>query len=180
MIDYPIIMKKSLISGMGVFSTRLIKMGERICFMEGREMNINEAIKRIKKGTQNNGDLLQIDNNMYMRMMELNRCVNHSCNPNSFIRGKNELITLKDILKEEEITYDYSTTMWEDKEELKNNFDEDVWTMNCSCGSQNCRKVIDQFYLLPNKLQKFYLENKFVPDFILKNHSKIKNNIQSK
>jgi len=51
MIDYPIIMKKSLISGMGVFSTRFIKIGERICFMEGREMDINEAIKRINEGT---------------------------------------------------------------------------------------------------------------------------------
>ena len=164
--------RKSNISGKGVFAKKLIKKGEKICFMEGEEVSVEECIRRIKEGIEKDGDFLQVDNEKYIDMKESNRCINHSCNPNAFIRGKNELVALKDINKGEEIAYDYSTTMWEDKDEIKKELGTDAWTMKCKGGSKNCRKIIDQFYLLPKDLQKYYIKNKLAPDFILKKSAK--------
>ena len=59
--------------------------------------------------------------------------------------------------KDEEIFYDYSTTM-----------DEDSWTLQCKCGSQNCRKIVKDFKFLPQELQKKYLELNIVQNFIKK------------
>lgn len=93
--------------------------------------------------------------------------LNHSCEPNAFIRGKNELVALKDIRTDEEIAYDYSTSMWEDSEVMKKLFGTGLLEMKCNCGSINCRKIIKQFYELANDVQKRYLELKIVQDFIL-------------
>lgn len=58
--------------------------------------------------------------------------INHSCDPNSGIQIKGKkvvLLAIKDIKQNEEITWDYSTTM-----------DEDDWEMDCQCGCLKCRK----------------------------------------
>ena len=45
-----------------------------------------------------------------------------------------------------------------------------LWEMRCKCGEQNCRKVISQFYNLPDVVQKRYLKPKAVPQFILQKY----------
>lgn len=55
---------------------------------------------------------------------------NHSCNPNTTYNGLN-LVALRDIAPEEELTLDYS--------ELLN---ETMQSFVCTCGAPNCRKVI--------------------------------------
>lgn len=167
-MDYPIKTSKSGISGTGVFATRDIKIGEIICFMEGKEVSLLEAGRLEIEGLENAGDLLQIDDEKYIDMDERYRCINHSCNPNAFIRGKNELVALKDIKKEEEITYDYSATMWEDAEKVKSIFHETLWVMRCFCGSKNCRKIVKQFYELPQEIQENYFKSKKLQSYILK------------
>ena len=57
------------------------------------------------------------------------RFVNHSCDPNTFIRNFRG-IAKRDIKKGEEITEDYS------KENNPN------LNMKCNCGSKNCRGII--------------------------------------
>lgn len=64
---------------------------------------------------------------------------------------------MRDIKKDEECTFDYSTTM-----------DEDDWEMDCSCGSKNCRHQIRDFKYLPKKLQEKYIEMGIIPDYIVK------------
>lgn len=159
--------KKSKVSGNGVFVTSNINKGKTICFLEGEEIDIYEMLKRIDDGIEAGSDPLQIDNETYLDLDELSRTFNHSCNPNAFIKGKNELVALKNIKQNEEIKYDYSTTMNDNKEKLKEDGSV-VWTCKCKCGEPNCRKIIDQFRELPKEIKEFYLKNKIAPDFILK------------
>lgn len=155
--------KNSKISGKGVFAAANIKRFRTICFLEGEEIPVEEMVKRVNKGILKGSDPLGIDDDLYIQLKELPRTFNHSCNPNAFIRKKNELIALKNIKKGEEITYDYSTTMNDDEIKV-----EGFWKAKCKCGSDNCRGIIDQFKTLPKETQNFYIKNKFAPNFILK------------
>ena len=58
--------------------------------------------------------------------------VNHSCEPNSGIVFKSErifLVAIKDIEPDEEITWDYCTTIFQTG-----------WSMLCDCREPACRK----------------------------------------
>lgn len=162
--------KKSKISGKGLFATCKIKKGERICFMEGDFMDIDEMIARVDYNIERGSDPLGVDDEVYIDLYEPFRSCNHSCEPNSYIKGKNELIALKDINKDEEITFDYSTTMNDNKKKIEQSGGI-LWTMKCKCGNKNCRKTIEQFHNLPTKVKKHYIKNKLAPDFILEKYS---------
>ncbi|MGC9031639.1 MAG: SET domain-containing protein [Minisyncoccia bacterium] len=173
--DYHLKIKKSKIAGNGVFATKKIKKGKTIIFLNGEICSSLEISKRIIKNEEAPSDPLQIDEKTYIDLNEISRTFNHSCSPNAFIKGKNELVALKDISKGEEITYDYSTTMDEKKSDMLAP-EKEFWVCNCHCGSINCRKKIDQFKTLPKELKKYYLKNKLVPDFILKKYAKFYKN----
>lgn len=88
---------------------------------------------------------------------EIDDLINHSCEPNSAVLIENKkasLFSIKDISEGDEITYDYSLQMCDEP-----------WTMECKCGSKNCRKLIKEYKFLPKSLKKFYLELGFVPDY---------------
>jgi hypothetical protein len=82
-------------------------------------------------------------------MQELERCINHSCDPNSYIKTINsvrKLLAIKDIAEGEEITYD--CTINGDNE----------GTFPCNCGTKRCRKIyIGNLFKLPVELQIEYL-----------------------
>ena len=170
MIDDILEVRESVISGKGVFAKKLIKKGETICFMNGKVHSLREMIVLVDSGLDEGSDPLGIDDETYMDLDELYRSINHSCDPNAFMRGRNELVALKDIQVDEEITYDYSTTMNDNKEVIEADGDE-LWTETCNCKSKNCRGIIDQFKTLPKKVQEFYIKNRFAPDFILRKFS---------
>src|SRR3989338_8246582 len=159
--------KKSKIAGKGVFAIKKIAKGQTICFLNGELCNLDEIIKRCNEGKEEPSDPLEVEDEEYLDLDEISRTFNHSCNPNSYIRGKNELIALRDITILEEITYDYSTTMNDNEEKIKK-AGRSLWTCRCNCGSKTCRGIIDQFKTLPKKIQDFYTNNKFMPDFMLK------------
>jgi len=171
MVEDKIEIRESNISGKGVFAISLIKKGERICFMRGELMDIDEMIARVDNDLEEGSDPLGVDDEKYIDMEELYRCINHSCSPNAFLRGLNELVALRDIQKDEEIFYDYSTTMDDNREKIEVNGGE-LWDMECKCGSKNCRGIIDQFRTLPPELQEYYTKNKLVQDFILRKFAK--------
>jgi len=166
MTEDKICVKRSNISGKGAFAKESISSGETICFMEGDLIDIDEMMWRVDEGYEVGSDPLGVDNEMYMDLDELPRSINHSCSPNAFIRGRNELVALRDIFKDEEIFFDYSTTMNDNREKIELSGGE-LWTMECKCGSKNCRKVVDQFKTLPKELQEYYIINKLAPDFII-------------
>jgi hypothetical protein len=162
--------KKSKVSGKGVFAIKNFKKFETICFFQGEVMTIDEMIKRVDEDKEGESDSLGIDDELYLDLDELSRSFNHSCNPNAFIRGKNELVALRNIKEGGEITFDYSTTMNDNEEKIKNEGKGgELWTCKCKCGSKNCRKIIHQFKTLPQETQEFYLKNNFAPDFVLRN-----------
>jgi hypothetical protein len=156
----------SIIHENGVFATVSLMKNTTVCQLLGEEVTLAELVRRIDAGIITAADGLQVGPERYICLEEMYRCINHSCDPNGFVRGVGELVAMRDIAEGEEITYDYSTTLWEDKSLIRRQYHREPWTMQCSCGAANCRGVIDQFYLLPSQTQQHYIENGFVPDFI--------------
>lgn len=69
---------------------------------------------------------------------------NHSCDPNAGIKNNRDIVAMRPIRKGEEIVFDYAM----------NNIDD--WTMECNCGSKNCRKIISNFDALNEKTKEKY------------------------
>jgi hypothetical protein len=159
--------RNSPIAGNGVFAKREFKKGEQICFLIGERISLEEMIKRADEKREEPSDPLQIDFETYIDLDEIPRTFNHSCDPNTYIRNENELVALQDIQKGEELVFDYSTTMYDNIEKILK-AGREIWTCKCNCGSNKCRGIIDQFKTLPRETQKFYLSNKYAPDFILR------------
>jgi len=85
--------------------------------------------------------------------------VNHSCSPNCGIRSAGKrviLFALKDIAKNDEITFDYSTTQTGG-----------YWSMQCQCGVPQCRGTIGDFRDLPAAIQQYYINAHAILDYLL-------------
>ena len=85
--------------------------------------------------------------------------INHSCNPNTGIQEKLNVIAMKDIKKGEELTFDYSISE-----------EDPYWKMKCNCGSKNCRKIIRDIASLPKKTFNKY--KNYMPEYFLKIYNK--------
>ena len=72
--------------------------------------------------------------------------------PNAGIVRDVFLTAMRDIKKDEEITFDYSVIT------------ADNWTLECKCGSPRCRKVIGNYIDLSNELKRKY--DKYTPEWI--------------
>ncbi len=84
---------------------------------------------------------------------------NHSCEPNAMVvktGGRLFVVAAEMIAKGEEALIDYSTIIAED----------DIWQMQCSCGSSVCRGTVKSFDTLPPELQERYFERGMVPRYI--------------
>lgn len=69
---------------------------------------------------------------------------NHSCNPNiGFLTGDPVYYSLNDIQPDEELCWDYSSSI-----------SELGWNLSCRCGSVNCRKTVKSFFELTVEEQK--------------------------
>ncbi len=85
---------------------------------------------------------------------------NHSCEPNAKVVKTGDrlfVVAAQPIRKGEEILIDYSTIVAAD----------DVWEMQCACGSDSCRGVIKSFNTLPAELRQKYEQSGMVPQYIL-------------
>ncbi len=125
--------KKSKIHGKGLFTKEDIREGEKVAIKNGRivDQQFIDNNKEIIKGSE-----LQIDDNHYIAPTtneELKKSmlyINHSCEPNIGIRGKNVFFTLGNISKGEELTVDYGT------------FENNNNKLICNCRVKNCRKIV--------------------------------------
>ena len=135
--------------GEGVFAKEDIAKGEIIKILSGEIISLAECLKRINGGDEVNDDPLQIGSELYIDLDYLSHAFNHSCQPNAGLRKTSELFALKNILKGEEITYDYSTTVGP-------NIPASEWLMKCDCGSIKCRKLIGNILTIPkNDLENY-------------------------
>ena len=70
---------------------------------------------------------------------------NHSCNPNSGLKGQILLVALRDILAGEQVCFDYAMTL-----NLANH------CFACHCGSSHCRGVVTgEDWKLPELQQRY-------------------------
>jgi SET domain-containing protein len=138
----------SKIHGKGVLATKNIKRGETVAVFGGHVILMSE-LKRLPKKIQDEG--MQIDKKCVLgikKMSELEDAsyFNHSCDANAGCKGQISLVAMRDILKGEEVTFDYAMDLHDAK----------WYKLRCNCGSKNCRKIItDQDWKNP-ELQKRY------------------------
>ena len=159
------------------FAYEPIEKGETICFLEGEETSWEEFEKKYRKGIVRLDDPLQISETKYIELHSPYIYFNHSCNPNSGLRWKNELIAIKKIMPGEEINFDYSSVSWDDR--LTEDYG--AWTMKCECKEKNCRKVIGNFPTIPKSQKRKYIRLGVVPIFILEKLSReTKKNLPSR
>lgn len=84
-----------------------------------------------------------------MSEMEDASYFNHSCEPNAGINGQIFLVAMRNIKKDEQITFDYAMVL-NKAPKVK------TYKIKCLCGSKKCRKIItDQDWKKPY-LQKKY------------------------
>jgi len=129
--------------GKGVFALRNFKKGEFIFhYKKGRIVHRKDFAKL---SHDNLDHLNEVDYDTFEIMRTPEKFINHSCEPNSIVKGR-YLFALKAIKKGEEITGDYRI----------NAFAKDRW--RCYCGSKSCTGwIVGDFFSLPEKLQKKYL-----------------------
>ncbi len=162
-----LIVKKSPIEGSGIFAGKDFKKGERICFMRGKAVNFATYATLHKKGNiRVSADPLQVGLLKYITLHDPFNLINHSCNPNAWMKGEQTLVALKPIRKGEEITYDYSSVEW--TPQAYPPYYTDGWPMCCRCGSSSCRRKISCFPYLPKQVRAKYIVKKIVPNHIMK------------
>jgi SET domain-containing protein len=126
--------------GRGLFAAEDIARGRKILTFSGPVLTLKEV--RAKGAAAANA--LQIGIDRYLDLDEPGRFVNHSCKPNAGVVGDTSLVALQTIAMGEEIRFDYSTTV------------SDGWSMECRCGTDECRGLVVAFQLLPPALQHRY------------------------
>jgi SET domain-containing protein len=140
-----IYIRTSHIDGSGVVAGENIKKGEIIQHIKGEAKFL--TIKN-KRDSLSNPNWIGVGKNKWINPDHPNQYLNHSCNPNSGIKGKITMIALKDIKEGDEITIDYSIIEGDD-----------LWEMKCTCGEKNCRGIIRSVRSIPEKQFKKYLPN---------------------
>lgn len=122
------IIKKSKISGKGLFAGRDFKKGELILKWNPRILKKSE-LKTISKDEEKY--VWRAAENEYVFMQPPERFVNHSCNSNLTVRKRCEYAK-RDIEAGEELTSNYRRTPSDDVGE----------SFVCRCGGKNCKKIV--------------------------------------
>jgi hypothetical protein len=140
--------------GMGVFAKEDIEKGEMLFVMGGYILTIEdennlrgvvadkpiEISDQFSIGPRNAADLKKMPEHY----------LNHSCNPNTGFDGQIFMKSIRAIKRNEEVTFDYAMSM-------NSNIDSNSYfTINCKCGSKDCRKKITEDDWKIPELQKKY------------------------
>jgi len=133
MLVVPVVLKKSLIQGKGIFAKEEIKKGSVIVRIGQKERYYSKEqyrkfSSRYKK-TLDKFAYWDKNKNRLVYSLDYTKYFNHSCEPNVLNRGSLDLAA-KDIRKGEELTYNYQPILTRG-EQLK-----------CNCGSKHCKKLI--------------------------------------
>ncbi|KAI8911537.1 hypothetical protein EDD86DRAFT_119552 [Gorgonomyces haynaldii] len=68
---------------------------------------------------------------------------NHSCDPNCRLTPSREIVTIKPVKENEELTFYYLNG-------TESDFWDPAWNFECYCGSKHCLKKIDRYVPLRN------------------------------
>lgn len=143
--------------GHGIFASKNIAKGETILTFEGPHISF------LQTKTKGSWECmpLQIDDDLYIDTLPVGVFVNHSCMPNAGIKRDKDLVARYAISKDEEIRFDYSTTMQEKSFTME---------CRCQCGKQNCRHIVDDFSTLPEAIKSAYIREGIVMSFIARHY----------
>ena len=125
--------KKSKINNRGLFASKNITKGTKIIYYVGKIISKKESEKNSKFDNDKAIYLFNLNSKYDLDgdfMYNTARLINHSCSPNCEVEGKGLKLwisSIKDIKKNEELTYDYGFS-----------FDENYEDFPCKCGSKNC------------------------------------------
>lgn len=141
-----VIVKESPIHGKGVFAARDFKKGDTINKWNTSTILRDDELPTLLDSQQRNISYIGNDNYVVLQVPEL--FVNHSCEPNAFVRNACD-VARRNIKKGEEITINFSL------EGVEGSF-------ACNCRTSSCRGTItgDLRALNPQLLQQ---ETEFLP-----------------
>jgi uncharacterized protein len=141
-------LRESKIHGRGLFAKADIAKGEIVAVKGGHIIDRKTLREKITSAL---GPVeIQIDDDLFIapateEERELSMLyLNHSCNPNTGVRGEITFVAMRDIRAGEELTHDWAMT------------DDDDYSVGCSCGAANCRKVLTGKDWQHSDLQKRY------------------------
>ncbi len=121
-----VLVKKSKISGKGIFAARDFKKGEVVLKWDSSRALSEQEAKALPEEEQ---DYISFLGGKYILMQPPERFVNHSCEANTSAKNFCDIAN-RNIKKGEEITADYEEVLphWQE--------------MDCRCGSKKCRHKI--------------------------------------
>lgn len=99
---------------------------------------------------------IQFEEHKWKESNGIARFINHSCEPNCGIKNLFNLVTMREIKKGGELTWDYDMT------------EDSNWRLECECGTPSCRKVIGAFSLLPLETKEKY--RGYISDWLVKKY----------
>ncbi len=154
----------SNIHGKGILAGEVIQRGEVIQPIRGKMKFM--TIKN-KDDSLSHPNWIGVAKDQWIDPDKPYKFLNHSCDPNAGVKGKINIVAIKEIKEGEEITMDYSIIEGDD-----------LWEMKCGCGAANCRGVIRSIQFLPPKTFKKYLP--FVPTYFKKVYEKHLSSLDNK
>ena len=135
------------INGKGIFAKENIKKGEIVFIKGGHILTRNEIFS---SGVINSyipiSDMYFLGAANKEEEEKVKLYPNHSCNPNVGLHGEITFVAMRDINKDEELTIDYAF------------IDNEDYTFECTCGSENCRKKITGYDWKIKEIQDKYYD----------------------
>lgn len=116
--------KKSPVQGFGVYTNKNFSIGDTVLIIDDTHIVTDESKLTPQ---QHEYDCDYLSNGKVILMQEPEKFINHSCDPNTYVKTINNLrhvLTMKDIKKDQEITYDYAIN------------GDNNGTFKCNCGSK--------------------------------------------
>ena len=129
--------KKSLLQGKGVFAKADIQKNEIVALWGGIIYSAKEVSNLSKKFKHFSTHTVSISEGFYLGPIKMRgyddaEMFNHSCDPNTGIKGQIVVVARRFVKKGEELCFDYDTT----------ETSAEGW-FYCKCRSKNCRGKID-------------------------------------
>lgn len=148
-------------NGRGLVATRAFRNGQLIAEIEGKIVTAEQVWGYWEADERRGANCIRYDDDHFLDPEGyIGAFCNHSCNPNTALIKRGRKLILKaiaPIAAGDELTHDYSTYVGRD----------DVWTMRCNCGEENCRGVVKNFSRLPKATLARYKKLGAIPKFIL-------------
>jgi len=124
--------KKSPIHNLGLFANALIRKGEVVAILGGTSLTDKEVDRKISHGERYDGVTLGRDVNLNIAPKDWPGIYgNHSCDPNLWMKDEVTIVSRRDVQPDEELTTDYAMYTISPK-----------WSMDCTCASSLCRRVV--------------------------------------